>query len=112
MGYGRVDSLAPWSSWRVRSASWCVVALSFIRLGTRLIIFHLSDWMVSELIKGFDIDVSANSNSLVATGVTAPLRLEAYLKTSEETTWNEKAAVYGHNAKGKKILSFLPPTAG
>lgn len=76
--------------------------------------------MISALIKGLDVEVRPSDlayNVFNSTAAPAP-RLHAYKRLSASETadqqWNEKVAVYGGRdaGKGKKIVSFLPPTAG
>jgi hypothetical protein len=75
--------------------------------------------MIDELVKGFKIDLPPASSSLL--GPTPP-RLSAYLpldqsSASGDAAWDEKRALVasssaGFSGKGRRILSFVPPTAG
>ena len=76
--------------------------------------------MISSLIKGLDVEVRPSQlayNVFSSTAAPAP-RLIAYTKPSASSLadeqWNEKISVYNTSSKGKgkKIISFLPPTAG
>lgn len=76
--------------------------------------------MISSLIKGLDVEVRPSQlayNVFSSTAAPAP-RLIAYTKPSASSLaddqWNEKVSVYTamSKGKGKKIISFLPPTAG
>ncbi|KAL7409247.1 pyridoxal phosphate-dependent transferase [Mrakia frigida] len=78
------------------------------------------DWMISSLIKGLDVEVRPSQlayNVFSSTSAPAP-RLIAYAKPTASSLadeqWNEKVSVYNSSSKGKgkKIVSFLPPTAG
>lgn len=76
--------------------------------------------MISSLIKGLDVEVRPSQlayNVFSSTSAPAP-RLIAYAKPTASSLadeqWNEKISVYNSSSKGKgkKIVSFLPPTAG
>lgn len=76
------------------------------------------DWMIEELVKGFKIDIPPASSSLYS-ATTSP-RLSAYRTVtagSPSSAWDEKRALAlgtssVHGSKGKRIFSFVPPTAG
>lgn len=69
--------------------------------------------MVDELVKGFKIELPPASSSLM--GPVAP-RLSSYLpvdcRSIGETAWDEKRGVVASSGHGKRIVSFVPPTAG
>lgn len=75
--------------------------------------------MIDELVKGFKIDLPPASSSLL--GPTLP-RLSAYLPLDrssavDDVAWDEKRALatsssIASSGKGRRILSFVPPTAG
>lgn len=79
-----------------------------------------ADWMVSSLIKGLNVDIRPYDLTHDYSTSALPLpRLIAYGETPSAATladqqWNEKRSVYSaaSSSKGKKIVSFLPPTAG
>lgn len=71
--------------------------------------------MISSLVAGLDIDLSTSSTSLLDTA--ASTRYTAYLappaQSSSDQRWNEKTAGFSSaRTKGRKIVSFVPPTAG
>lgn len=83
--------------------------------------------MISSLIKGLDVDIRPyDFDHDFSTSLSGPLpRFDGHcannaqgpLSISEraDQMWNEKVDVYGAGgggSKGKKIVSFLPPTAG
>ena len=74
--------------------------------------------MISSLIKGLNVDIRPYDLTHDYSTSALPLpRLIAYGETPSAATladqaWNEKRSVYSSGKKGKKIVSFLPPTAG
>ncbi|CDZ98639.1 Aromatic amino acid aminotransferase and related proteins [Phaffia rhodozyma] len=83
------------------------------------------NWMIDELVKGFDIKVpklQAITSASTGEDQMMPVRLEAFVKQAPSITstgdnaWNEKMAGLSigstKTSKGIKILSFIPPSAG